>query len=67
MLLIGCKDTIFTRTNKEYDEKCFSTLLFSLISFSILAQDIEVKKFGPLEKDQTAVTSPRLSWHATAL
>jgi hypothetical protein len=26
---------------------------------SLFAQDIEVKKFGPLEKDQTAVTSPR--------
>jgi len=40
-------------------KKCFSTLLLSLMSLSTLAQDIEVKKFEPLEKDQTAVTSPR--------
>jgi hypothetical protein len=40
-------------------KKSISTLLQSLISLSVIAQDIEVKKFGPLEKDQTAVTSPR--------
>jgi hypothetical protein len=40
-------------------KKCFSTLLLSLMSLPIIAQDIEVKKFGPLEKDQTAVTSAR--------
>jgi len=40
-------------------KKCFSTLLLSMMSLSIIAQDIEVKKFEPLEKDQTAVTSPR--------
>ncbi len=35
----------------------FSLLL--LYCFELFAQDIEVKKFEPLEKDQTAVTSPR--------
>ena len=29
------------------------------MSLSIIAQDIEVKKFEPLEKDQTAALSPR--------
>lgn len=40
--------------------KCFFSLLigFSFV-LHVSAQDIEVKKFGPLEKDQTAVTSPR--------
>ena len=32
------------------------SLLLTRVAFS---QDIEVKKFEPLEKDQTAVTSPR--------
>lgn len=33
--------------------------LLLLYCFELFAQDIEVKKFEPLEKDQTAVTSPR--------
>ena len=32
-------------------------ILFSILNVS--AQDIEVKKFEPLEKDQTAALSPR--------
>lgn len=32
---------------------------FLTTSLSIFAQDIEVKKFELLEKDQTAVTNPR--------
>ncbi len=33
--------------------------LLLLYCFELFAQDIEVKKFEPLDKDQTAVTSPR--------
>ncbi len=42
-------------------------VVFLLLSSSYLsAQDIEVKKFEPLEKDQTAVTSPRKDINGTA-
>lgn len=34
-------------------------IMFWAIIISLYAQDIEVKKFEPLEKDQMAVTSPR--------
>ena len=34
-------------------------ILLALVPICLFAQDIEVKKFGPLEKDQTAVTNPR--------
>lgn len=34
-------------------------ILLVLVPVSLSAQDIEVKKFEPLEKDQTAVSSPR--------
>jgi hypothetical protein len=34
-------------------------IIIFLIPVWVYAQDIEVKKFGPLENDQTAVTSPR--------
>ena len=33
---------------------------------NVFAQDIEVKKFEPLEKGQTAVTSPRKNINGTA-
>ena len=36
-----------------------------MASFILNAQDIEVKKFEPLEKDQTAVTSPRKDINGT--
>ena len=40
--------------------RCIFVLLYLFLTKSFLsAQDIEVKKFEPLEKDQTAVTSPR--------
>ena len=44
------------------------TVFFVLFAFSCnaFAQDIEVKKFEPLEKDQTAVTSPRTDINGTA-
>jgi len=34
-------------------------IIIFYVNITLLAQDIEVKKFEPLEKDQTAVTSPR--------
>ena len=34
-------------------------VLFLLTSLGLPAQDIEVKKFEPMEKDQTAALSPR--------
>lgn len=39
--------------------KILNFIFFIIFPISIYAQDIEVKKFEPLEKDQTAVTSPR--------
>ena len=39
--------------------KPFAILLFLLSSLCLSAQDIEVKKFEPNEKDQTAALSPR--------
>ena len=39
--------------------KQFTIVLFLLSSLCLAAQDIEVKKFGPNEKDHTAVLSPR--------
>ena len=39
--------------------KHFVILLFLLSSLCLSAQDIEVKKFGPNEKDQTAALSKR--------
>ena len=39
--------------------KQFTVVLFLLTSLCLAAQDIEVKKFGPNEKDQTAALSPR--------
>ena len=40
--------------------KQIGILLFLFyININLCAQDIEVKKFEPLEKDQTAVTRPR--------
>lgn len=47
--------------NKLY--LCVLALFFIV---QIHAQDIEVKKFEPLEKDQTAVTSPRKDINGTA-
>lgn len=41
-------------------------VLALFIVIQIHAQDIEVKKFEPLEKDQTAVTSPRKDINGTA-
>ena len=41
-------------------------LAFLLIALCINAQDIEVKKFGPLDKDKTAVTSHRKDINGTA-
>ena len=41
-------------------------VLIFLIPVWVYAQDIEVKKFEPLEKDQTAVTSPRKDINGTA-
>ena len=41
-------------------KKLFVRFLFVILFANITsAQDLEVKKYGPLEKDQTAVTSPR--------
>ena len=40
--------------------------LLLLYCFELFAQDIEVKKFEPLDKDQTAVTSPRKDINGTA-
>jgi hypothetical protein len=40
--------------------------LFFMLACWAIAQDIEVKKFEPLEKDQTAVTSPRKDINGTA-
>ena len=40
--------------------------LLLLYCFELFAQDIEVKKFELLEKDQTAVTSPRKDINGTA-
>ena len=40
-------------------------LLLLLILFRAVAQDIEVKKFEPLEKDQTAALSPRKDVNGT--
>lgn len=34
-------------------------IILFYVNISLLGQDIELKKFEPLEKDQTAVTSPR--------
>ena len=39
--------------------KQFNIVLFLLSSLCLSAQDIEVKKFEPNEKDQTAALSPR--------
>ena len=36
-----------------------SFIFFIFVSLNFYAQDIEVKKFEPLEKDQTAALSPR--------
>ena len=41
-------------------------LVLLCCTLSLYAQDIEVKKFEPLEKDQTAVTSPRKDINGTA-
>lgn len=40
-------------------------ILLVLVPVCLSAQDIEVKKFGPLEKDQTAMTSPRKDINGT--
>ena len=39
--------------------RMFFTGICVFIFFNSFAQDIEVKKFEPLEKDQTAALSPR--------
>lgn len=39
--------------------KTIVSLIFFIYSTLTFAQDIEVKKFEPLEKDQTATLSPR--------
>ena len=41
------------------DKRLFGLLIGALFAFIVDAQDIEVKKFEPLEKDQTAALSPR--------
>jgi len=40
-------------------KKLFIAWFVLLYSASVFAQDIEVKKFEPLEKDQTAALNPR--------
>ena len=47
-------------------KKILLTLLLFVSYSPLQAQDIEVKKFEPLEKDQTAVTSPRKDINGTA-
>ena len=39
--------------------KCKLLLLLSSVPLCLFAQDIEVKKFEPMEKDQTATLNPR--------
>ena len=39
--------------------KYISVIILSLCSYYAIAQDIEVKKFEPMAKDQTAVLNPR--------
>ena len=46
--------------------KLFAVILFLMCVLGIFAQDIEVKKFEPLEKDQTAALSPRKDINGTA-
>lgn len=41
------------------NKRLFSLLIGALFAFIVDAQDIEVKKFEPLEKDQTTALSPR--------
>ena len=49
-----------------YRIRIISIVFFLICIGTIYAQDIEVKKFEPLEKDQTAVTSPRKDINGTA-
>jgi hypothetical protein len=46
-------------------KKLFIAWFVLLYSASVFAQDIEVKKFEPLEKDQTATLSPRKDINGT--
>ena len=45
--------------NYFMSRKLFAVILYLMCVLGGFAQDIEVKKFEPLEKDQTAALSPR--------
>lgn len=45
--------------------KLSSLIFLFFVSLNFYAQDIEVKKFEPMVKDQTAILNPRMDIYGT--